>query len=116
MMEDLTEPDLVQGLQLLASFMQAIDDRDLETCAGLFADDPVLVALALRTLRVPESTQRLPVDFIGLGMLITWVGALQIMLETSTGKFDPLLLGAFHRCAAQFERIFRELPDSINVD
>jgi hypothetical protein len=43
MMEDLTEPDLVQGLQLLASFMQAIDDRDLETCAGLFADDPVLV-------------------------------------------------------------------------
>ena len=42
-MEDSTEPDLVQGLQLLASFMQAIDDRDLETCAGLFADDPVLV-------------------------------------------------------------------------
>ena len=41
----------------------------------------MLVALALRTLRVPESTQRLPVDFIGLGMLITWVGSLQIMLD-----------------------------------
>ena len=38
----------------------------------------LLVALALRTLPLRESTQRLPVDFIGLGMLITWVGCLQI--------------------------------------
>jgi DHA2 family multidrug resistance protein len=41
----------------------------------------MLVALALRTLPLHESTQRLPVDFIGLGMLITWVGSLQIMLD-----------------------------------
>jgi DHA2 family multidrug resistance protein len=41
----------------------------------------MLVVLATRTLRIPESTQRLPVDFIGLGMLITWVGAMQIMLD-----------------------------------
>ena len=41
---------------------------------------------------------------------------LQIMLENSAGKFDPILLGAFQRCAPQFERIFRELPDSINIE
>jgi DHA2 family multidrug resistance protein len=41
----------------------------------------LLVVLALRTLPLKESTQRLPVDFIGLGMLITWIGALQIMLD-----------------------------------
>ena len=41
----------------------------------------LLVALALRTLPLKESTQRLPVDFIGLGLLITWVGSLQIMLD-----------------------------------
>jgi DHA2 family multidrug resistance protein len=41
----------------------------------------LLVLLASRTLRIPETIQRLPVDFIGLGMLITWVGSLQIMLD-----------------------------------
>jgi DHA2 family multidrug resistance protein len=41
----------------------------------------MLVALALRTLKVPETIRRQPVDFIGLGMLVTWVGALQIMLD-----------------------------------
>src|SRR6185312_15934524 len=49
-----------------------------------FINAPVavlLVALALRTLPLHESTQRLPVDFIGLGMLIVWVGSLQIMLD-----------------------------------
>jgi response regulator RpfG family c-di-GMP phosphodiesterase/tRNA A-37 threonylcarbamoyl transferase component Bud32 len=42
--------------------------------------------------------------------------ALRIMLETSNGKFDPQLLGAFQRCAANFERIYRELPDSLMMD
>jgi DHA2 family multidrug resistance protein len=41
----------------------------------------ILVTFALRTLPLKESTQRLPVDFVGLGLLIAWVGALQIMLD-----------------------------------
>ena len=41
----------------------------------------LLVVVALRTLPLKESTQRLPVDFVGLGLLITWVGSLQIMLD-----------------------------------
>ncbi len=36
--------------------------------------------------------------------------ALQVMDE-STGQFDPLLMQAFHRCATQFDRVFREIPD-----
>ncbi len=42
--------------------------------------------------------------------------ALQILLEASPGKFDPNLVSAFERCTAQFDRIFRELPDSIQID
>lgn len=34
--------------------------------------------------------------------------AVRIMLEGSPGRFDPVLLGLFRQCAAQFERIFRE--------
>ncbi len=41
----------------------------------------MLVVLASRTLNIKETLQRLPVDFIGLGLLITWVGALQVMLD-----------------------------------
>jgi DHA2 family multidrug resistance protein len=41
----------------------------------------LLVALALRTLPRKDETQRLPVDFVGLGLLITWVGSLQVMLD-----------------------------------
>jgi DHA2 family multidrug resistance protein len=41
----------------------------------------LLVLLALRTLPYTDVTRRLPVDFIGLGMLITWVGSMQIMLD-----------------------------------
>lgn len=41
----------------------------------------LLVIVALRTLPLKESTQRLPVDFVGLGLLITWVGSLQVMLD-----------------------------------
>jgi DHA2 family multidrug resistance protein len=41
----------------------------------------LLVAVALRTLPLRETTYRQPVDFIGLGLLILWVGAMQIMLD-----------------------------------
>ncbi|MDB5460527.1 MAG: emrB [Caulobacteraceae bacterium] len=41
----------------------------------------LLVLLALRTLPFKDVTQRLPVDFVGLGLLIIWVGAMQIMLD-----------------------------------
>jgi response regulator RpfG family c-di-GMP phosphodiesterase len=37
--------------------------------------------------------------------------ALQVMTGTCAGQFDPLLLRAFQGCAAQFERVRRELPD-----
>jgi response regulator RpfG family c-di-GMP phosphodiesterase len=47
---------------------------------------------------------------------LTHASSLQIMLSNSPGKFDPILLGAFARCACQFERIFRELPDSITIE
>lgn len=42
--------------------------------------------------------------------------ALQVMLEASPGKFDPVLLGAFQRSATQFDRIFRDVPDSIHIE
>jgi DHA2 family multidrug resistance protein len=41
----------------------------------------MLVLLASRTLNIKETLQRVPVDFVGLGLLITWVGSLQIMLD-----------------------------------
>jgi DHA2 family multidrug resistance protein len=41
----------------------------------------LLVAVGLRTLPLKESTFRQPVDFVGLGLLIVWVGSLQIMLD-----------------------------------
>ncbi len=41
----------------------------------------LLVMLALRTLPRKETLQRVPVDFVGLCLLILWVGALQIMLD-----------------------------------
>jgi DHA2 family multidrug resistance protein len=41
----------------------------------------MLVALAMRTLPMKDTTFRQPIDFIGLGLLVTWVGALQIMLD-----------------------------------
>jgi DHA2 family multidrug resistance protein len=41
------------------------------------------VAFAAWTLlrRLPALTRRAPVDYVGLGLLIVWVGALQIMLD-----------------------------------
>jgi response regulator RpfG family c-di-GMP phosphodiesterase/serine/threonine protein kinase len=47
---------------------------------------------------------------------LSHAAALQIMLENSPGKFDPVLLGAFSRCAFQLERIFRELPDTMTLE
>lgn len=41
----------------------------------------LLTLLALRTLPKKDVTERLPIDFVGLGLLILWVGALQIMLD-----------------------------------
>ncbi|MCC6416827.1 MAG: protein kinase [Gemmataceae bacterium] len=37
--------------------------------------------------------------------------ALQVMLESSAGQFDLALMQIFQRCAAQFDRIYRETPD-----
>jgi len=37
--------------------------------------------------------------------------AVQSILRNSPGHFDPQLVEAFERCAEQFERIFREVPD-----
>jgi response regulator RpfG family c-di-GMP phosphodiesterase/serine/threonine protein kinase len=42
---------------------------------------------------------------------LSHAAALQVMLESSPGQFDPALLQMFQRCAPQFERIYRELPD-----
>ena len=42
----------------------------------------ICAALAWRTMRERETpTTRDPVDFIGLGLLVIWVGALQVMLD-----------------------------------
>jgi response regulator RpfG family c-di-GMP phosphodiesterase len=35
---------------------------------------------------------------------------LEVMLEGSSGQFDPVLLQAFQRCAPRFEQIFQETP------
>jgi DHA2 family multidrug resistance protein len=43
----------------------------------------VVVALSWRALKSRETpTRKLPIDTVGLGFLIVWVGALQIMLDT----------------------------------
>jgi putative two-component system response regulator len=41
---------------------------------------------------------------------------MQIIVDASPGKFDPVLLSAFEACAAQFDHIFCDLPDSIAID
>ena len=40
------------------------------------------------------------------------VFAVELMTEGLPGRFDPNLLLAFRRCAPQFERIIREVPDA----
>jgi DHA2 family multidrug resistance protein len=50
-----------------------------------FINVPVAIIVAVfawRTLAKHETaTERIPVDFVGLALLITWVGAMQIMLD-----------------------------------
>ena len=36
--------------------------------------------------------------------------AVGLITESSAGQFDPALVEAFTRCAAEFEKVFRELP------
>jgi DHA2 family multidrug resistance protein len=56
----------------------------------------LLVFVALRTLPRKDLLTRLPVDFVGLGLLILWVGAMQIMLDKGE-ELDwfnsPIILG-----------------------
>ncbi|HXG09001.1 MAG TPA: response regulator [Gemmataceae bacterium] len=40
--------------------------------------------------------------------------AVQVMTEVAREQFDPYLLDVFKRCAAEFERTFRELPDGVD--
>jgi response regulator RpfG family c-di-GMP phosphodiesterase len=42
---------------------------------------------------------------------LSHAAALQVMLDATSGQFDPALLQVFQRCAPQFERIYRESPD-----
>ena len=37
--------------------------------------------------------------------------AIRVMLHESQGQFDPVLLKCLEACAADFERIYREMPD-----
>jgi len=50
-----------------------------------FINVPVAIVVAIlvwrRLAKHETATQRIPVDFTGLALLITWVGALQIMLD-----------------------------------
>ena len=47
---------------------------------------------------------------------LSHAATVQIILEASPGKFDPVLLSAFQACAAQFDHIYCDLPDSIAID
>lgn len=42
--------------------------------------------------------------------------AVQIMTESSPGKFDPHLLAAFEHCSARFEKIFNDVPERAAPD
>jgi response regulator RpfG family c-di-GMP phosphodiesterase len=42
---------------------------------------------------------------------LSHMAAMQVMTGSSAAQFDPALMQVFQRCAPQFERIFRELPD-----
>jgi response regulator RpfG family c-di-GMP phosphodiesterase/tRNA A-37 threonylcarbamoyl transferase component Bud32 len=46
----------------------------------------------------------------------THAAAVQIITESSPGKFDPHLLAAFERCAGRFEKIFAEVPEQSIAD
>ncbi len=42
---------------------------------------------------------------------LSHAAAVEVMLNQCHGQFDPFLLYLFDRCAGDFERIFREMPD-----
>jgi DHA2 family multidrug resistance protein len=73
---------------LVAPVMGPVVGGTLSDLAGwrwiFLINIPVSMALAiiaLRTLPFRQVLVRKPIDFVGLGLLIVWVGALQIMLD-----------------------------------
>jgi response regulator RpfG family c-di-GMP phosphodiesterase len=47
---------------------------------------------------------------------LSHASALQILLEASPGKFDPILLRVFQSCAQQLDRLHADIQDSFMVD
>lgn len=47
---------------------------------------------------------------------LSHASAMQILLEASPGKFDPILLRVFQGCAQQLDRIHADIQDSFLVD
>lgn len=68
------------------------------------------IPLAARVVAIADAYDALRSRGIGRPPL-AHAAALQVLAETSAGHFDPLLLQAFQRCAAEFDRIYRENPD-----
>ena len=46
-----------------------------------------------------------------VGLALSHNAAVQVILEGSRGRFDPILLQAFQACETEFERICRAYPD-----
>ena len=70
--------------------------RDIPLAARLVAVGDVYDALRSRRVYKPA---------------LSHAATVQLLTEGSPGHFDPALMQVFPRCAAEFERIFRELPD-----
>jgi response regulator RpfG family c-di-GMP phosphodiesterase len=47
---------------------------------------------------------------------LSHASAMQIILEASVGKFDPILLRVFQACASQLDRIHADIQDSFMAD
>lgn len=67
------------------------------------------IPLAARLVAIADTYDALRSRAIGRPPL-SHNDSLQVMAE-SPGQFDPLLMQAFDRCAFQFDRVFREVPD-----
>ena len=46
-----------------------------------------------------------------LGIALSHNAAVAMILEGSSGRFDPLLVRAFQQCEADFDNVFRNCPD-----